>query len=82
MITLTIRCFTPSTVSVAQWDAPGRDVWTVPVGGEFGRVSKIGSQAVNMRIEGMDNVHRPQYDPTWPRQPRFQLLFPTAKPRG
>jgi hypothetical protein len=70
--------FLSSTVSVAQWNAPGEDVWTVPVGGAIGRLFKIGSQAVNMRIQGMDNVHRPEYDPTWQLQLQVQLLFPVA----
>jgi hypothetical protein len=70
--------FVSSTVSVAQWDAPGRDVWSVPVGGGIGRVFEIGKQAVNMRIQGMDEVHRPQYDPTWQLQVQLQLLFPVA----
>lgn len=68
-----------STVSVAQWDAPGRDVWTVPVGGGLGRLFRIGTQPVNVRFQAMDNVHRPEYAPKWQFQLQGQLLFPVSR---
>jgi hypothetical protein len=65
-----------SPVATAQWDARGSDIWTVPVGGGFGRVFKIGRQIVNARFQVFNNVHRPAYDPTWETQLQVQLLFP------
>lgn len=48
--------------------------------GGFGRVFNIGSQAVNMRIEVMDNVPRPQYDLPWPLQLRSLAAAPRMIP--
>lgn len=72
--------FMSSPIATAQWSAPGSDVWTVPVGGGFGRLFKIGSQIVNARFQAFDNVHKPQFGPTWETQLQVQLLFPVAHP--
>ena len=64
-----------STVTTANWEAATRDQWTVPVGGGFGRVFKIGKQAINARVEVMDNVQRPVGGATWTSQFQVQLLY-------
>ena len=38
-------------VMTANWDAHSGQRWTIPVGGGFGRVFKIGNQAINSRLE-------------------------------
>jgi hypothetical protein len=63
-------------VATAQWAEVGRNVWTVPVGGGLGRLFKVGSQPINMRIEAFDNVHRPDFAPSWQVQFQVQFLFP------
>jgi hypothetical protein len=70
---------TSTPVATAQWDARGPNVWTVPLGGGFGRLFKVGSQPVNIRLEGFDNVHRPEFGPSWQVQFQVQLLFPQHK---
>ncbi len=50
---------TAPTIS-ANWEADGGDVWTVPLGGSFGRVFHIGKQPVNASIAGYYNVHKPE----------------------
>jgi hypothetical protein len=64
-----------STVTTANWEAAPREQWTVPVGGGFGRVFKIGKQAINARFEVTDNVQRPVGGPTWATQFQIQLLY-------
>jgi hypothetical protein len=42
---------TSSPIITANWQAKGRDIWTVPVGGGIGRIFKIGKQPVNMQLQ-------------------------------
>jgi hypothetical protein len=67
---------TSTPVATAQWDERGHNVWTVPVGGGVGRLFKVGSQPINMRIQAFDNVHRPDFAPSWQVQFQVQFLFP------
>jgi hypothetical protein len=67
---------TSTPVATAQWEEAGRNVWTVPVGGGAGRLFKVGSQPINMRFEAFNNVHRPDYAPSWQVQFQIQFLFP------
>jgi hypothetical protein len=63
-------------VITANWkqEDPGR--WTVPVGAGFGKILKIGKQAVNTRVEAYYNVVQPDKAPVWTWSWTFQLLFP------
>jgi hypothetical protein len=64
-----------STVTTANWEAAPQNQWTVPVGGGFGRIFKIGTQTINARVELMDNVVRPAGGATWQSQLQIQLLY-------
>jgi hypothetical protein len=64
----TIRCFASSSVSVAQWDAPGRDMWTVPVVADSAEYSRSVARRWNMRIEGT-------YSPSCMREQRAELIL-------
>ena len=68
---------TSSPVATANWMAPSDQRWTVPVGGGFGRVFKMGEQPVNASLQAFANVVRPDNGPTWSLRFQFQLLFPT-----
>jgi len=50
--------------------------WTVPVGGGFGRVFKLGDQPVNASINGYYNVERPTGAANWTLRTTLALLFP------
>ena len=63
-------------VLTANWDAPSGQVWTVPLGGGFGKLVKIGNQPVNLRTEAYYNVERPDLGPKWQWGFTVQLLFP------
>ena len=50
---------TSSPIITADWEAGHGDRWTVPVGGGFGRVFKIGRQPVNAQLAAYYNVVKP-----------------------
>ena len=68
---------TSSPLITANWQAKGRDVWTVPVGGGFGRIFKIGDQPVNAQLAAYYNVAHPKDAGNWQLRAQLQLLFPT-----
>jgi len=67
---------TSSPIITANWETGHGDRWTVPVGGGFGRVFKIGSQPVNMQLAAYYNVARPTGAADWQLRAQVQLLFP------
>jgi hypothetical protein len=67
---------TSSPIITANWETGQGDRWTVPVGGGFGRVFKIGSQPVNMQLAAYYNVARPTGAADWQLRAQVQLLFP------
>lgn len=68
--------FVSAPIITSNWVAKSSDRWNVPVGGGIGRMFKIGEQAVNARIQGLYNVVRPDYGPSWQLQLQVQFLFP------
>ncbi|MGB5714119.1 MAG: hypothetical protein WBM44_24810 [Waterburya sp.] len=50
--------------------------WTIPIGGGFGRVFKIGNQSVNMQLQGFWNVVNPKGAADWTLRTQMTLLFP------
>ena len=68
-----------SPIITANWEAHGSDnTWTVPVGGGFGRIIRIGKLPVNLNAQAFDNVVKPDDDPTadWTLRLQVQFLFP------
>ncbi|HKG77451.1 MAG TPA: porin family protein, partial [Beijerinckiaceae bacterium] len=63
-------------IITANWETGHGDRWTVPVGGGFGRVFRIGSQPVNMQLAAYYNVARPTGAADWQLRAQVQLLFP------
>ena len=67
-------------VMTANWEADSGDQWTVPIGGGGGRVFKIGSQHVNMKLAAYYNVDAPNdNDDVWNLQFSCTFLFPKGK---
>jgi hypothetical protein len=58
------------------WKAPSGDALTIPVGGGFGKLFKVGDQAMNARAEAYYNVERPENAPEWTIGFTVQWLFP------
>ena len=69
---------TASPVLTADWEANADDRWTIPLGGGIGRIMRIGSQPVNMQLQGFYNVVRPDAVGEWTIRFQIQLLFPTG----
>jgi hypothetical protein len=68
-----------SPIITANWEAHGSDnTWTVPVGGGFGRIIRIGKLPINLNVQAFDNVVKPDDDATadWTLRLQVQFLFP------
>jgi opacity protein-like surface antigen len=67
---------TTSPIMTADWLADPGQKWTVPIGGGFGRVFKLGEQPLNASIAGYYNVIKPDAGPNWQLRFQVSLLFP------
>ena len=67
---------TSSPLITSNWLAAPGHQWTVPVGGGFGRIFKIGEQPVSANIAGYYNAIRPTGTPDWQLRAELSLLFP------
>ena len=66
---------TSSPIITANWEAD--DKWTVPVGGGFGRILRVGEQPVNTQLQAFYNVVKPDdLGPEWTLRLQVQFLFP------
>jgi len=67
-----------SPIITANWKNNSGDTWTVPVGGGFGRVFRIGSlPPMNSSLQAFYNVENPDnVGPDWSLRFTLQLLFP------
>jgi hypothetical protein len=68
--------FTSAPIITANWNASSSNRWTVPFGGGFGKIFKIGKQPVNAQAQAFYNVEVPDNGPDWQLRLQFQLLFP------
>jgi len=60
----------------ANWKADSDDRWTVPFGGGFGRVFKIGKQPINASLKAYYNVEHPDNASNWNIAAQFTFMFP------
>ena len=67
---------TSDLVITANWEAKSGDRWTVPLGGGFGRIFKVGNQPINSKLEAYYNVERPDGAPEWQIAFQWAFLFP------
>ena len=68
-----------SPIVTANWEADGSDnTWTVPMGGGFGRLIRLGKLPVNLQAQAFYNVVKPEDDPApdWTLRLQVQFLFP------
>lgn len=66
-------------IMTANWKADGNDnTFTVPMGGGFGRLIRIGKLPVNLQAQAFYNVVKPDDDPAadWTLRLQMQFLFP------
>jgi len=67
---------TSAPIITANWNASRGNVWTVPFGGGFGRVQKLGNQPVNWKVEFFGNAVHPQGASSWSMRLTLALLYP------
>src|SRR5262249_16186671 len=65
-----------SPIITADWEAHRNNRWTVPVGGGFGRVFKMGHQLLNARAQFWSDVKAPTGYQNWTMQTQLQFLLP------
>jgi hypothetical protein len=69
---------TSSPLITANWEAGKDNRWTLPIGGGFGRIFKIGDQPINANIAAYYNVITPEdTGPDWQLRAEWTFLFPT-----
>ena len=60
-------------IITANWEASKDNKWTVPLGGGFGKLTRLGKLPVNAQIGYYINVVKPDFGPS--SQLRFQVVF-------
>ena len=68
---------TSTPIITANWQAKGKDVWTVPLGGGIGHIFHLGKLPLNTQIAGYYNLATPTYGPNWQIRLQAQVMFPT-----
>ncbi|MGA9010144.1 MAG: hypothetical protein WB495_25490 [Xanthobacteraceae bacterium] len=67
---------TSAPLKTANWLAAPRQQWTVPIGGGFGRIFRLGDQPVSADISAYYNVAQPTGTADWQLRATLALLFP------
>ncbi|MFC1827806.1 neuromedin U [Thermodesulfobacteriota bacterium] len=67
---------TSAPIITANWEAASGEKWTVPFGGGFGKVFRIGKLPVNGSAQAYYNVEKPTYGADWTLRLQLQFLFP------
>ena len=66
---------TSGPIITANWEADDGNTWIVPFGGGFGKVFRVGSEAMNFNTQVFYNVVRPDTAPSSNLEWRMQLSF-------
>ncbi len=65
-----------SPLITANWEADSDNTGTVPVGGGFGKIFRIGKQPMNASVQAFYNVEKPDFGADWQLRLQLQFLFP------
>ena len=60
----------------ANWDAPGGNRWTIPIGGGAGKIVRFGKLPVNINSQLFYFVEKPKGGPDWEWRFQVQFMFP------
>ncbi len=66
---------TSAPVITANWEVESGDRWTVPIGGGAGKISKIGSLPIDLRVQAFGYLAKPDGGPAWTLQIQGKLIF-------
>ena len=67
---------TSAPIITANWEASSGEKWTVPFGGGFGKIFRIGKLPVNGSAQVYYNVEKPTSGADWTLRLQLQFLFP------
>ena len=70
---------TSAPILTANWEASSGNKWTVPFGGGFGKIFRIGKQPVNASAQYYYNVEKPDFGADWQLRLVLQFMFPKSK---
>jgi hypothetical protein len=71
---------TSSPAITANWEADSDNTWTVPFGGGFGRLFRIGKLPVNAQVQAFYNAEKPDISgPDWTLRFQVQFLLPKGR---
>ena len=64
-------------IITANWEADSNNRWTVPLGGGFGKIFKIGNQPINAQLSLYNNIETPDnFGSEWQVRTQIQFMFP------
>lgn len=69
---------TSAPIITANWQATSGNKWTVPVGGGFGKIQRIGGLPFNLSVAAYENVVRPDPGADWELRLQIALLLPKS----
>jgi len=67
---------TSAPIITANWEASSGNKWTIPFGGGFGKIFKIGNRPVNLTVQYYKNVETPDVGADSQFRLAFTLLYP------
>jgi hypothetical protein len=67
---------TSAPIITADWEADSDQRWTVPFGGGFGKIFRIGKQPLNFNAQVYYNSRKPDIVGDWSLRLQLQLMFP------
>lgn len=63
-------------IITANWLTAGDNAWTLPIGGQFGRVVKLGTAPpINLQLGAYYNTRRPHIGPVWQIRAQVTVVF-------
>ena len=65
-----------SPIITANWNAASDNVWTLPLGGGVGKITRIGKVPVNIQFQAYYHAVRPDNGPEWSARLQIQFMFP------
>ena len=68
---------TSAPLLTVNWKAGSSHQWTVPLGGDVGKIFHCGKLPVNTQLSAYYNVMRPDDGPNWQIRAQVQQMFPT-----
>ena len=63
-------------INTANWEAPEGERWTIPVGGGFGKMFKIGKMPLDAQTQAFYFVEKPTGGADWQLRVQLKMIFP------